>query len=131
MSYGWCDNEDEHKWEGRDDFERRGPYGYDSEKYHDHWNDCNSAYRDGFDQARRDDERRREEREREEAEEYRQHQRDLEHQREEEMWEDQRFADGEAEAQYNEMMAEQCHAEQQAAYEAELAAQEQSEQADF
>lgn len=64
--YGFCSNSDEHKREGREDYNRYGRYGYDSEKYHDHWSDCNRAYRDGFDEEIRRDDQRREEREREE-----------------------------------------------------------------
>lgn len=68
--YGYCNNSDEHKREGRQDFERHGRYGYDSWKYDDPFNDCNKAYRDGFNEARREEERR-EERRQEEAREER------------------------------------------------------------
>lgn len=70
--YGFCNNSDEHKREGREDFERRGRYGYDREKYDDPWNDCNKAYTDGFDDARREADRREEIRQEDEARERRQ-----------------------------------------------------------
>lgn len=66
MWRSWCDNEREreHEREGRDDFRRRGSYGYDHQKYWDRNVDaCAEAYMRGFDAERRDDERRREERE--------------------------------------------------------------------
>ncbi len=77
--YGFCHNSDEHKKEGREDFERHGRYGYDHWKYDDHFNDCNKAYTDGFNEARREEERREERRQEEEAEERRQYQRQKEH----------------------------------------------------
>lgn len=70
--YGFCNNSDEHKREGREDFQRHGRYGYDREKYDDPWNDCNKAYTDGFDDARREADRREEQRQEEEARERRQ-----------------------------------------------------------
>jgi hypothetical protein len=69
--YGYCNNSDEHKREGREDFERRGRYGYDSWKYDDPFNDCNKAYTDGFNEARREEERREERRQEEAAQERR------------------------------------------------------------
>jgi len=79
MSYFSCENPNEHKREGEEDFNRRGSYGYDSQKYHDEQDDCNRAYTDGFDEARRADERRQEEeRAQEEAEERRQYERQSE-----------------------------------------------------
>lgn len=74
MSYWNCDNPCEHKRQGERDFERKGSYGYDSHKYNDHWDDCNKAYKDGFDEARREHEyqqERQREREEEEAAEHR------------------------------------------------------------
>ena len=70
MSYWNCDNPREHKRQGERDFERYGSYGYDSRKYNDHWDDCNKAYKDGFDEARREweyEQERQREREEEEA----------------------------------------------------------------
>lgn len=56
----WCDNPSDHRREGERDYERGGRYGYDSQQYNDHWNDCSKFYREGFDEARREDERRQE-----------------------------------------------------------------------
>lgn len=67
MSY--CNFPEEHEREGRQDFERRGRYGYDYEKYNDHFNDCNESYTKGFDSARREEDRRQEDREMEERQE--------------------------------------------------------------
>lgn len=94
MSY-WCDNPQEHRREGGRDFERRGRYGYDSQKYSDSWDDCSKYYREGFDEARREHDRRDEQREEEEAahrraEHRRREQRELERQQEEEYYEQQR-----------------------------------------
>lgn len=72
MGYFSCSWPDEHKREGRDDFDRYGRYGYDSFKYEDPFDDCNRAYTDGFNEARREDERREERREEERREEHRQ-----------------------------------------------------------
>lgn len=38
----FCNNENDHRREGRDDYERRGRY--DHEMYHDRWNDCSRHY---------------------------------------------------------------------------------------
>ena len=78
MSYFSCNRPDDHKREGRDDFERRGRYGYDSFKYEDPFDDCNRAYTDGFNEARREDERREEHRMERNARERRQYLRDQE-----------------------------------------------------
>ncbi len=103
MSYGWCDNPREHKREGERDFERHGRYGYDTEKYHDHWNDCNKAYQDGFNEARREQERREERRD----EELREQQR-----------EDRRARECRAEIREQEEIYEQQQREQEPDYEA-------------
>ena len=58
MSYWTCDNPREHQRQGERDFERNGRYGYDDHKYHDHFDECNKAYRDGFDEAKREQDRR-------------------------------------------------------------------------
>jgi len=71
MGYFSCNWPDEHKREGREDFDRYGRYGYDSFKYDDPFNDCNQAYTDGFNEARREEERREERREEERQEERR------------------------------------------------------------
>lgn len=71
MSYYSCRRPDDHLREGREDFERHGRYGYDSFKYDDPFDDCNKAYTDGFNEARREDERREERREEERREEQR------------------------------------------------------------
>lgn len=71
MSYFSCNWPDDHKKEGREDFERRGRYGYDSFKYDDPFNDCNRAYTDGFNEARREDDLREERREEDRREEQR------------------------------------------------------------
>src|SRR5688572_14756493 len=76
----WCYNEDEHKREGREDFERRGRYGYDHERYDDRRDDCARAYNDGFDEARRAEERREEYRAEEERAAHRAHERALDEQ---------------------------------------------------
>ena len=68
MSYWNCDNPRDHERDGERDFERGGRYGYNPEKYNDFWDDCNKAYRDGFDAARREQDRRDELREEQEAE---------------------------------------------------------------
>jgi hypothetical protein len=58
----FCDDADEHRRQARDDFRRGGPYGYDRERYGNrHGDDCDRAYAEAFDGARREDERRREE----------------------------------------------------------------------
>lgn len=67
----WCDNPRGHRREGERDYERGGRYGYDSQRYNDHWNDCSKYYREGFDEARREDERRQERFEEQQAEERR------------------------------------------------------------
>ncbi|MBI3936012.1 MAG: hypothetical protein HY323_03475 [Betaproteobacteria bacterium] len=79
MSY-W-DEQDARK-EGRDDFRNRGAYGYDHERYYDRASDDGRAYRNGFDEARREEERRQEERDEEEAAEKRAAQRRREAERE-------------------------------------------------
>jgi len=84
MSYFSCHNPEEHKREGGEDYERRGSWGYDSQKYRDESDDCNRAYTDGFDEARRADERRQEEHAQEEAEERRQYERQMEIRQQEE-----------------------------------------------
>jgi len=60
-----CLDDREHREQGRKDFERRGPYGYDYGKYNDRGDDCNRAYRAGFDEAMRDEKHRQEERDEE------------------------------------------------------------------
>ena len=72
MSYYSCSYPEDHKREGRDDFDRYGRYGYDMMKYDDPINDCHRAYTDGFNEARREEERREERREEERQEEQRQ-----------------------------------------------------------
>lgn len=84
MIYFSCDNPDEHKREGEEDFRRSGSWGYDSQKFLDQSDDCNRAYTDGFYEARRADERRQEERAEEEAEERRQYERQAEIRQQEE-----------------------------------------------
>ena len=79
----WCDNPRDHRREGERDYERGGRYGYDSQQYHDHWNDCSKYYREGFDEAKREDERRQERLEEQQAEE-RRHERRIEERRMEE-----------------------------------------------
>lgn len=69
----WCDDEYEHRREARRDFEYRGRYGYDRDRYGDRWDDCNRAYTEEFDRLRRDDDLRREEREDEQRREERAH----------------------------------------------------------
>lgn len=73
MSYGrnrsYCDNERDHQREGEKDFDNRGRYGYDSQRYQNHVDACDEAYTKGFDSARREDDRRQEMREEEEAQE--------------------------------------------------------------
>jgi len=64
MSY-YCDNPREHKREGERDFERGGRYGYDDRQYHDSFDPCSRHYREGFDDARREQERREERRQEE------------------------------------------------------------------
>jgi len=95
MSFGYCYNEREHRDEGRRDFERH--HYPDREKYRDHFNDCNEAYTEGYDEARRESERReernREEQEREDCE------RRLRHQREQE---DSAYADEQREIEEGE-----------------------------
>mgnify|MGYP001573710807 CR=1 FL=1 len=86
MSYSDCDNPREHKRQGERDFERNGAYGYDSRKYNDRLDDCNKAYHDGFDAARREQEYR-DERQREREEHEAQERRRLHEQHErEEQW---------------------------------------------
>jgi hypothetical protein len=104
MSSYWCDNPREHEREGRRDYERHGRYGYDSQQYNDHWDDCAKHYRQGFDEARREDERRQEAYEEEMAERRRHerqaHDRWLEEQQREseeeyyerQQWEEQQYA---------------------------------------
>jgi len=53
----WCDNPRKHRREGERDYERGGRYGYDSQQYNDHWDDCAKHYREGFDEARREESR--------------------------------------------------------------------------
>ncbi len=107
MSYWNCDNPREHKRQGERDFERNGSYGYDSRKYNDHWDDCNKAYRDGFDEARREQEYR-DERQREREEQEAQERRRLHEQHErEEQWRMQ--AEEEAQQRQEEYEAE-CEA---------------------
>lgn len=67
-----CNYPDEHKREGREDYDRYGRYGYDREKYDDRWNDCNKAYTDGFNERREEEDRRQERYEQEQREERRQ-----------------------------------------------------------
>ncbi len=95
----FCNNEEDHRKEGREDFERHGYY--DREKYHDHWNDCNQYYKQGYDQAERREEERREE------------QRQEERQQEMELRQDQaRRERCQAEEDYYMQMNEQQYAEQ-------------------
>lgn len=87
MSYFSCSCPDEHKREGRNDFDRYGRRGYDSFKYNDPFDDCHRAYTDGFNDAKREEERREEIREEERLEELRTERRQSErrqHAREEE-----------------------------------------------
>lgn len=78
MGYFSCRHPDEHLREGREDFERNGRYGYDSFKYGDSFSDCNKAYTDGFNDARREDDRREERREEERQEDRREEMRQQE-----------------------------------------------------
>jgi hypothetical protein len=114
MSYrSYCDNEREHEDEGRRDFERRGRFGYDDDRYHNDGDACDQAYSRGFDEERRREDRRREEREEQEAHEQAMEQRRYEARQEEE---------AELDAYYAAMEAAQCRAqdsEYNAAMEAE------------
>ena len=57
MSY-YCNNPEEHRREGRQDFERRGYY--DHEQYNQPFDECSRHYTEGYDQARREEEYRQE-----------------------------------------------------------------------
>jgi hypothetical protein len=73
VSRMWCDDPYEERRDARDDFERRGRYGYDRERYGDRSDACNEEYTREFDRLRREDDRRQEEqREQEEREHARQ-----------------------------------------------------------
>lgn len=70
MGYrSWCDDDDEHRRQARDDFRRGGSYGYDREKYRDSLDACNEEYTREFDRLRREDDNRRERMEEERTEE--------------------------------------------------------------
>lgn len=88
MGY-FCNNENDHRREGRRDYEYRGHP--DSQKYNNHWDDCSRYYREGYDEARREEERaqerREEERQREAAEDrQRQYRNEIRRQEEEEYY---------------------------------------------
>ena len=85
----WCDNPREHKREGERDYERHGRYGYDSRQYNDHWDDCAKHYREGFDEAKREDDLRQELREEREAQERQEERRVRQQRQEQSEWEEQ------------------------------------------
>ena len=84
MSRFFCYDHWDHEREGRRDFEHRGPYGYDREKYRDHWDACNEAYTHGFDEAAREERRAQDRRDAEQAAQARIERRREQHRREEE-----------------------------------------------
>lgn len=109
MGWGFCHNESDHIREGRNDYERRG-YP-DRDMYDDPFNDCSRYYKQGFDEAKREEEReqeRREERRQEEAREHReqQYRADMRRQEEEELY-NQMEADYLYKQQQNEIQDEQ------------------------
>lgn len=62
----WCNNPEDHRREGQNDFERRGRP--DQEKYRNSLDACDDEYTRGFDEARRNQEREEMRREEEEQE---------------------------------------------------------------
>ena len=51
----WCDNEQEHEEEGREEYRSGGYFGYDDEKERNRWSDpCAEAYMRGLERSRRE-----------------------------------------------------------------------------
>ena len=82
----WFD-EEEAKRDGRRDFEQRGRYGYDNFRYDEYGNAEQRAYKESFDEARREEEYREEQREEERQEELFQQHREQNARREQEQYE--------------------------------------------
>lgn len=100
---------DEDHDKGRSDFEGGGRYGYDSSRYSG-WNEQDRAYREGFDDARRQHDRQEDERQEQEAEDRRQernaHERAMERRQEEQAQEDAYYAQ-QPQAEYERQQAMQ------------------------
>lgn len=83
MSRWFCTDDYDHKRQAQRDFERRGPYGYDRDRYRDPFDDCNRVYTKEFDRLRHEEDRRQERLEEERLEQRRIEHRRLEREREE------------------------------------------------